>query len=213
MKIKHTHIFEKGDDTFFVYKDVELEKELEKMIISNIDSQSDKKKYVEIEGKLVVNRNGNFYLFDSLNHVHDFFATKDVFSNDVLFGCNPYNSKLLDYKSLLLDSLASNLNMERNSDVLEFAKKVESEINAMEDNYLFARKHFLHLVVLVGEITLKKVSVHGNFKFSMKLSSDNLTYFPIILGKQKEIIYHSDLYEYIFLNNGIKDFLSYYIYD
>lgn len=213
MKVKHTHVFEKGDGTFFIYKEIEVGEEFKKMIVSKLDSQSGKNRYIEIDGKQVVSKNETFYLFDSLNHVDDFFATKDVFSNDVLFGCNPYNSKLLDYKSLLLDSLASNLNIERNPDVLEFAKKVESKINAMEDNYFFTRKHFLHLVVLVGEITLKKVSIHGNFKFSMKLSSDSLTYFPVILGKQKEIIYHSDLYEYIFLNNGIKDFLSYYIHD
>lgn len=170
--------------------------------ITNIQKAFNVEAY-QLKGKVVANDRGYCMLFDSLEDLEKVLQDFNPSGAEIMQHKNPYGKEFPDHAHVLIENLIRELHIEPTRVVDEkLLPKVDAKLNGMKSTE-FKKKHFIHLIALVGEV-LKST---GGIDWEMKLSSDGQTWNPYMKRDKKTFEFFVNLYQDIYIRNDIRNML------
>src|SRR5690606_38996237 len=127
-------------------------------------------------------------------------------SQEILYGLNPYGEKFpLHTRELIQDlCIELDLNYSAYENDLEGLIKALGEQIKLKKEKDFYKEKFLNLVALIGEAANKKM---GSSWMMVLSDDDNLTWNTFLLMRNEKVVFHTYLYEDIFLADAENEYL------
>lgn len=127
-------------------------------------------------------------------------------SQEILYGLNPYGEKFPLYTKDLIQDLCVQLDLNYSiyENDLEGLIKILAEQIKLKKDKDFYKEKFLNLIALIGEATNKKIGS----RWIMKLSEhDKVTWNTLLAIRDEQVVFHTYLYEDIFLGDSDNEYL------
>ena len=180
-----------------------------------VKSKREKGRYIIFElqtGEVMVQYNhdyseklNTYYLYSNKEDFQN--ATKFARSSSfIMLNKNPYGAQFPKKSKELALQLLKTFGLSE-SDLYDAKslEHIETKINSSSEPYRLYRENFISIIALIGELLIHKYT--GAWK--MKRADDKVTWNPILMVRNKRIMFFPNLYEDIFLNNNIEDILSF----
>jgi hypothetical protein len=149
--------------------------------------------------KVVIEENGYYTLYDDINDFKLVIGSLGNNSNgqEVLYGLNPFGNEFPKNVEKILKELSDALQIEINENYITSEKifEIDKKIESLDSQ--FYEKYFIHIIALIGQALNCKY--HSDWR--MELSDDNQTWNTFLQLNDQKIVFHTYLYEDIFINS------------
>jgi len=156
--------------------------------------------------KIALNHKGQCFIVVSRKDLNRYIANNSLQngSNEILYNRNKFGKDLPERADFLVNEVAQVLKLNNSTLNRALLIEVDDKINNLNDSIEFRQKYFINLIALVGSVFVFEHKPHASW--NMSLCTDQVTWNPYLIFKNKQVEFITYLYEDMFLNpEGIDD--------